>query len=131
MAKLSKETLESFENSITDIIDECYTNIDELYYELSYLYESQKRYVAPTRTSELPWYERNEQLDEIQDRIRCIFDTIRYYKDCIQIHTTELKRLYDTYYKDENSDRDNDMLYDDNLSDIISDILLLETKMLL
>jgi hypothetical protein len=133
MAELTKETLERFEDSIADIIDNCYDNINELYYELSYLYESQKRYVAPTRTSLLPWYERNEQLDEIHNRIRSIFDTIRYYKDCITAHNNELKRLYKAYYKEEEDNRSNndELLYDDNLSDIISDILTLEAKILI
>ena len=78
-------------------INRSYKDIDMLYYELDFLNDLLTRYLNRRSGNTLTHSERRKEIDDIRERISNIYRDINYYKECINVEKSEIKRIYETY----------------------------------
>jgi chromosome segregation ATPase len=92
LAFIKKAERQSREN-----INRDYRNIDMLHYHLDFLNNLLQRYSNKISGRTLSAKKRQEEMNDIRERIPRVYQDINYYKECINAERKEMKRIHDTY----------------------------------
>ena len=98
MSKMTmKEFVQKAEQRSKESINRAYRSIDMLHYELDFLNNLLHRYSNKKSGLTFTYKHRQNEMNDIRDRIPRVYEDINYYKECINVERKEMARIYNTY----------------------------------
>lgn len=85
------------EKQSRETIDYSYREIYNLYLEIDFLNDLLISFINKKSGYTLSYREKQEEMDDIRERIPEIYRNINYYKECINVEKKEMKRIHAKY----------------------------------